>query len=69
MEFSIKKFIKDLTINSLYYRTEIVCGIAGFIGRKKVQISMLLSCQKKRMIPAQMAAEPKEAREELLMPL
>ena len=31
MEFSIKKFIKDLTINSLYYRTEIVCGIAGFI--------------------------------------
>ena len=22
---------QDLTINSLYYRTEIVCGIAGFI--------------------------------------
>ena len=31
MEFSIKKFVKDLAINSLYYRTEIVCGIAGFI--------------------------------------
>ena len=31
MEFSFKKFIKDLAMNSLYYRTEIVCGIAGFI--------------------------------------
>jgi hypothetical protein len=31
MEFSIKKFLKDLAITSLYYRTEIVCGIAGFI--------------------------------------
>ena len=31
MEFSIKNFIKDLAMNSLYYRTEIVCGIAGFL--------------------------------------
>jgi hypothetical protein len=31
MEFSIKKFLKDLCINSFYYKTEIVCGIAGFI--------------------------------------
>ena len=31
MEFSIKKFIKDLAMNSLYYRTEIVCGIDGFL--------------------------------------
>ena len=31
MEFSIKKYLKDLAMNSLYYRTEIVCGVAGFI--------------------------------------
>ena len=31
MEFSIKKFLKDLAMNSLYYRTEIACGLAGFI--------------------------------------
>mgnify|MGYP007063603710 CR=1 FL=1 len=31
MEFSIKKFLKNLCLNSFYYRTEIVCGIAGFI--------------------------------------